>query len=255
MKFFKTKILPFLVLHLICTMTYAQNVTSDYLKGLTKVPEAILQTKQIALDGESIAVYNVDGKRIRGIEMMEAFTSGEYTPEFYMDNNQTIKAVTLRLASTEEKLSMKVAQSELQGELRNEGPASTFTATDLNGTSYTLENLKGKIIVMNFWFIECKPCLLEMADLNTLVEKHKKEDVVFLGFALNDSRKLEAFLEKTDFIYNVIPNSNPIAQDYGVSGYPTHIVIDQNSEIVYSASGLSPVTVPNLEKAIENLLK
>jgi len=213
MKFFKTKILPFLVLHLICTMTYAQNVTSDYLKGLTKVPEAILQTKQIALDGESIAVYNVDGKRIRGIEMMEAFTSGEYTPEFYMDNNQTIKAVTLRLASTEEKLSMKVAQSELQG------------------------------------------CLLEMADLNTLVEKHKKEDVVFLGFALNDSRKLEAFLEKTDFIYNVIPNSNPIAQDYGVSGYPTHIVIDQNSEIVYSASGLSPVTVPNLEKAIENLLK
>jgi len=255
MRFLKNIILPILLLFLISTLSYAQETTPEYLKGLTKAPQELLQTKQIALDGESIPIYSTNGKRIRGMEMMEAFTSGEYTPEFYMDAEETIKAVALRPASAEEKQRMKVAQNELQGTLRNEGPASTFAATDLNGTSYTLESLKGKIIVMNFWFIECKPCLLEMPDLNALVEKHKKEDIVFLGFALNDSRKLETFLKKTDFAYTVIPNSNPIARDYGVSGYPTHIVIDQNSDIAYSTSGLSSVTIQNLEKAIENLLK
>ena len=254
MPFSKNTILLLLIVQLGITTAFTQETTPDYLKGLTKASNGLLQTKQITLDGEGIPIYTIDGTRLRGTEIMKAFTSGDYTPEFYIDANEDIKVVTLRPASAQEKSQMQLAQQERGGTLRNEGEAPLFTATDLNGASYILEDLKGKIIVMNFWFIECKPCLLEMADLNALVEKHKKEDIVFLGFALNDSRRLKSFLEKTDFDYTIIPNSNTIAKDYGVSGYPSHIVIDQNSNIVFATSGLGPVTVPNLEKAIENLL-
>ena len=64
--------------------------------------------------------------------------------------------------------------------------APDFSAADMNGKTYSLSSLKGKIVVINFWFVECKPCLIEMPDLNEIVEKYKSEEVVFLAFALNE---------------------------------------------------------------------
>ena len=228
----------------------------EYLKGLTKASEDYLSDKQIMFDGESIPIYNIKGKRIRGMEMMEAMMSGNYTPDFYMDKNKEIKVAVLRIATEDEKKMMKEMEDQMNGKSEAIGTdASNFSATDINGNEYSLNSLKGKIIVMNFWFVECKPCVMEMPELNKLVENYKNKDVVFLGFATNDKAKIDSFLKKKNFSYNIIPSSKKIAAEYKVLGYPTHIILDGNSKIVYSTSGLGPTTISDIEKTIEHLIK
>lgn len=228
----------------------------EYLKGLTKAGEDELSDKQIMLDGETFPVYDHKGDRIRGMKMMKAMMSGNYTPDFYMDNNKEIKVAVLRMATDEEKKMLKKMQAQMSGQSDLIGTeASIFSATDIKGNEYSLNSLKGKIIVMNFWFVECKPCVMEMPDLNELVKNYKNKDVVFLGFATNDKSKIDSFLKKKDFSYNIIPNSKKIAEDYKVLAYPTHIIIDENSKIVYSSSGLGPTTINDIENTIEHLIK
>jgi len=91
---------------------------------------------------------------------------------------------------------------------------------------------------------------MEMPDLNELVEKYEKEDVVFLGFCLDSKSTLEPFLKENPFSYHVIPSAGKTAQDYGLASYPSHIIIDKQSKIVYSTAGLSPNTVKEIDENI-----
>ena len=228
----------------------------EYLNGLTKATESDMLNKQIMLDGESIPVYNIEGKRIRGQEMMNVFMSGNYKPDFYLDKNKEIKVIALRALSKEEKKILKERAAKVDDEIEPlEKDAYLFSVTDIHGKEYSLEKLKGKIIVMNFWFIQCKPCIMEMPELNRLVEKYKTQDVVFLGFAMNDKSKIDLFLKKKNFAYKLIPKSQKVINDYKVKAYPTHIIIDKNSKIVYSATGFGSNTISSIEKTIEKLIE
>jgi peroxiredoxin len=96
---------------------------------------------------------------------------------------------------------------------------------------------------------------MEMPELNELVAKFKDTDVVFLGFATNDKSKIESFLKSKTFNYNIIAGSSEIANMYNVYSFPTHLIIDKNSIISYSATGLGPNTIKEIESKIEELIK
>lgn len=135
-----------------------------------------------------------------------------------------------------------------------EEPATPFSVRDLEGNRFKLEELKGKTVVLNFWFVQCKPCVQEMPELNKLVQKHQDENVVFLAFALNGKPELQRFLQKKDFNYHIVPDARKVAEDYAVEGYPTHVVIDPAGNIVYEAMGFGPDSVDKLGQEIEGLL-
>ena len=127
------------------------------------------------LDGESIPVYTADFVLLKGDDFNKAMMSANFIPEPYVDNDKVVKLFLLRIASEQEKSQMIQYQEE--GSLNNEfigKPALPFSVTDLLGNAYSIDKLKGKLIVINFWFVECKPCIMEMPDLNKLVEKYKK---------------------------------------------------------------------------------
>ncbi len=225
---------------------------------LTKATDEELGTKQIMLDGESVPVYNMEGERVRGMEMAKLLMSGNYSPDFYLDKEKEIKAVVLRESTEEEKEEMvDMSQSSMSGESELIGTdALPFTVTDINGEEYSLDKLKGKIIVLNFWFVECKPCIMEMPELNQIVEKYQdNEDVVFLGLSTSKKDKINEFLKENSFTYKVIPDSKKVALDYKVYSYPTHTIIGKDSKIVYSTRGLSPFTISSIEGALELLTK
>ena len=67
--------------------------------------------------------------------------------------------------------------------------------------------------------------------------------------------KIESFLNRKKFLYNIIPNSLEIAKEYKTVSYPTHLVIDKNSKIAHVTSGLSATTISDLDKKIEQLLQ
>lgn len=109
-----------------------------------------------------------------------------------------------------------------------------FNFTDLNGNFYNKEACKGKIVVLNFWFIHCKSCVEEMPALNKLVNLYKeRKDVIFVSLAPDPSDKLKTFLEKTTFNYAVVPDmQNYLLDTLQIHSYPTQVIINKNGMVV-----------------------
>ena len=125
-------------------------------------------------------------------------------------------------------------------------PFDTFS---LNGKHWSLQDLKGKTIALNFWFVGCLPCRQEIPVLNQIVEQYK--DVVFLGFALDGEDQLRDFLKKFPFNYQIIPNAQKVADGFRVAAYPTHILIGPAGEIVFEANE----DVESLKRALARLVQ
>ena len=231
------------------------------LEGLKKAgPDDIDPNTPMMLNPMTTPMYFENLTLLKESDFMEAMMSGDYMPEPYVDSDKVVRAFVLRKASEEEKKFIMEAQANMPDKMQNENEmlgkeALPFSVTDILGNTYSLENLKGKVIVINFWFVECKPCVMEMPELNKLVDKFKGEDVVFLGFATNDKSKIESFLKSKTFNYNIIAGSGEIANSYTVKAFPTHLIIDKNSIVTYSTVGLGPNTLKELESTIEALIK
>ena len=134
-------------------------------------------------------------------------------------------------------------------------PASLFEVRALGGKTVRLADLKGKVVVLNFWYIGCAPCQVEMPGLNKLVEEFKPGEVVFIGFALDDESHLREFLKKTPFNYMIIAGSSSITKPYGVSAYPTHVIINKHGLVEFTITGGSPEIQEKLRPLIRGLLK
>ncbi|GGI26136.1 hypothetical protein GCM10008119_21140 [Pedobacter mendelii] len=130
-----------------------------------------------------------------------------------------------------------------------------FKTSDINGNKFDLKNTDGKIIVLNFWFINCPPCKAEIPELNELTEAYKENNnVIFIAIALDDRYDLKDFLKTTPFNYNIVNSGRSFAERYGVKSYPTHVVIDKTGTIKFSTLGLATNTIAWIKKSIDESL-
>jgi thiol-disulfide isomerase/thioredoxin len=126
---------------------------------------------------------------------------------------------------------------------------------ELSGNKYSLENLIDKVIVLNFWFTSCRPCVAELPELNKLSQEYNDKDVVFLAPTFNTDDEVNSFLSHKEFHYTILPNARQLISDYRVSGYPTHIIIDRNSVIRFYQIGAESESIFSiLNTEIEKLL-
>ena len=131
----------------------------------------------------------------------------------------------------------------------------SFKTTDIEGNKIDIKALEGKIIVLNFWFINCQPCRTEIPDLNKLVDSFKNNDkVVFIAVGLDDKGSIKDFLKIFPFSYSIVENGRFISSQYRINSYPTHVVIDQDLKVYFHTSGLAPNTVYWIRKSIGELL-
>ena len=131
---------------------------------------------------------------------------------------------------------------------------SELELKDLNGTVYTLESLKGKVIVLNFWFTQCKPCVAEFPDLNELKAKFDSEKVVFFAVSWNDTATINTFMKNRRLDYTIIPNGNKIIDYFKIPHYPYNVIIDQNGTVAYIDDVLSLNIFKKMERKIKSLL-
>lgn len=132
---------------------------------------------------------------------------------------------------------------------------SLFNTTDMNGNKLNLKKLQGKIVVLNFWFINCPPCRMEIPDLNELVDSFKTNDkVIFVAVALDSKWDLKDFLKTSPFSYSIVDDGRFIAQGYGIRSYPTHVIVDTEGRVYFHTTGLTMNTVYWLKKSINELL-
>ena len=249
----------FSMLSLACVsvLGYAQNfedleIISDY--------EMSLIGADISMDEEGmkfknvlIPTYNRAGESISMSEFSEALMNMTAGINFYRNKGEKdIVAVRLRDMNAME-LQMKKQQEEM---LKNSpiGEGKTipdFTLEDMEGNSYSTTSLAGKTVVFNTWFIKCKPCVMEMPELNELVHKYKKNtDIVFLGVTFDKTSDVESFLQEHAFDYNIITDQMEYLGSLQISGYPTNFVVDGSGKVLFTSIGYSSQTI----KAIDDIL-
>ena len=219
------------------TIILAQNY-SFISKDLHLMTDKEMIDNQVMIT-DSTPMYDVKGNKIEPSQINDLMVSGNFIPVVYGDENFNAKAIVFRKATKEEKKKMLEAMqmSDPNANFVAGRMAKDFIATDIDGNKISLESLKGKIIVLNFWFPECRPCITEMPELNALVEKYKKEDVVFLSITFDNKEKIKKFLTSRDFNYTHITDNETILSDYDISIFPTHILIDDKGEIIMQKVG------------------
>lgn len=160
---------------------------------------------------------------------------------FKLDSkDESIKAVITQMAATELR------------HLKMEGKAFPgYSFTDLNGKTYDNASSKGKLTLVKFWFIHCGACIAEFPVLNKLVNQYKNNpDIQFISLALDNKDELVKFLKKKRFSYPVVPEmKNYIGNNFTVTGYPTHILLDKNGIIVKVVHRIEDL-IPFLEAEI-----
>lgn len=227
----------------------------EMLKSWKKVSNSEMMDIQDSALGE-LPTYDLDGKLLKAKTVDEMMDSMDYIPQYYKNDEGAIVAIQLiKMPAEQRKMIEEFMASQKALEALIGTDAKNFKTTDMDGNAINLSDLKGSVVAINFWFIGCKPCIMEMPELNEIVEKFEGEKVEFIAVALDSKGSLRAFEEKREFNYNIVPDGRSVAHLYGIQGYPTHCIIDQEGKIQYFKSAYSPRTASELESTITRLLK
>jgi cytochrome c biogenesis protein CcmG/thiol:disulfide interchange protein DsbE len=114
------------------------------------------------------------------------------------------------------------------------GAAPDFTLTTLQGETITLSDLRGKVVVINFWASWCGPCRVEAPVLERVWQQYKDRGVVLLGVAYTDTESgARAFIAEFNQTYpNGLDLGTRISDQYHITGVPETFVVDQNGDVV-----------------------
>ena len=144
-----------------------------------------------------------------------------------------------------------------QGPVRIGSQAPNFTLTTFDGAEITMDELRGKVVVVNFWASWCKPCEQEAAELEEAWRYYKpRGDVVFLGVDWTDTEpKALRYLEKFDVTYPNGPDlGTRISQLYRTTGVPETYIVDKNGALAFVK--LSPfLSLQEIKSAINPLVE
>jgi cytochrome c biogenesis protein CcmG/thiol:disulfide interchange protein DsbE len=142
------------------------------------------------------------------------------------------------------------AQSQVES-----GPAPDFSVSLFDGGQVTLSQLRGQVVVINFWASWCVPCRDEAPILEQAWQRYRDQGVIFVGIAyLDTDTESLAFLEEFGISYPNGPDiGTTIADEYRIAGVPETFFIAKDGRVADLEIG--PLTETRLETTIETLLQ
>jgi cytochrome c biogenesis protein CcmG/thiol:disulfide interchange protein DsbE len=134
------------------------------------------------------------------------------------------------------------------------GMAPDFSLTGFDGRAVKLSELRGKVVVINFWASWCIPCRQEAAYLEQTWRKYKDKGVVFIGVDYVDTDKeARAYIKEFDITYINGPDlKTRISNAYNIKGVPETFYVAKNGEL--KGIHIGPLQTPELDNKIDELL-
>jgi len=119
--------------------------------------------------------------------------------------------------------------SEFSGWIGQQAPDITVTA--LNGKSYTLSELNGRRVVLDFWATWCPPCRQELPHFIQLAEENSTDDLLLIGISSEDEQTLKAFVAEEGVNYPIVSEADLPEPFNSIAAIPTTFFIDRNGII------------------------
>lgn len=224
-------------------LSSCQSHTPSYV-GPIKDPKIILSSFNVFWSywyrdvrlSEDFIPLNENDSLVSKDSFLKKVSSGDYLPLKLKSNDSSsyYKLYKIKIpvdsSITEE---IKIFGKQYDQFYQMEGkPLPGFNLVDINGNIYNKETCKGKIVVLNFWFIGCTACRNEMPALNKLVYSYKnRKDIVFVSIAPDHPEQLKKFLEKTPFTYAAVSDKNKLTEKLNIQSFPTQMIINRKGEI------------------------
>ncbi len=141
------------------------------------------------------------------------------------------------------------------GLVDQQDPDADFRMTLVNskGEDLSLEELRGKVIFINFWATWCPPCIAEMPGINELYKDvEQDDDIVFIMLSIDkDFQKAIDFNERKDYDFEVY-RAKSIPPMYATQSIPTTYVIDANGKLVLSHLGMGDYDTKEFREFLNN---
>jgi peroxiredoxin len=148
----------------------------------------------------------------------------------YLELAELVRYEHMKAASDSPEFSAAMAKLEADDQGRQH---ANFTLTDLQGKSWSLSELRGKVVLVNFWATWCPPCRKEMPDLEALYNRFKSEGLMVLAISDEDAAKVRPFIAERQVTYPILLDpGRKVNNLFQVEGIPKTFIYDRQGKLV-----------------------
>ena len=119
-------------------------------------------------------------------------------------------------------------------------PAPPLVLVDIRGVQHSLEQYRGKVVVVNFWATWCPPCVEELPSLESAWQRYRPQGLVVLAVSDEETDVVTSFLERlpTDITFPLlIDRDMKSGNRWKIRGLPTTVIIDRSGDVYWRAEG------------------
>ncbi|MCH7904018.1 MAG: TlpA family protein disulfide reductase [Armatimonadetes bacterium] len=133
-----------------------------------------------------------------------------------------------------------------------------WTMTSIDGEEFSSKDLKGRVVLVDFWASWCPPCRTASPFMQELHERYGDQGLVVIGANTGEDAEgvaATAYRDEHGYSYVITHDNQKLVDEWGVEGLPTFVFIDRDGKIDTVEVGFGPPSKKQFEKTIEKLLK
>ena len=136
-------------------------------------------------------------------------------------------------------------------------PIGEFSLPKLDGQTLSSDDLKDKIVVLDFWATWCENCVSEIPEFNKLEKGYSSRGVKVIGLAVQSgwASDIQKFVRQYNMRYTVLVGNDDTVSDFGVISFPNTYVIGPGWKLYRKYSGVSETKAADIRRDVETLLK
>jgi len=137
-------------------------------------------------------------------------------------------------------------------------PAPAFELPGLEGEQLTLEDYKGKFVLLNFWATWCPPCLEEMPSMETIHQLYKDKDFTVVAISSDEGGKtdIDPFIEKLGVTFPILMDADKaVSSVYGAINLPLSFILNPEGMVIAGSEGARDWSSEEAKSVLEEMFE